>query len=343
MMILSSGHRVAILVILLIVIAVIMGIFRSQGGSAREFDVAMVNSSPIGIKEYKAAILHDRAKVFAYFQATYGAEDGPDFWESNLRGEVPLEWLKKAAMKTVVANKAEQLLAQEQGLLQDPSYSIFLDDLEKENERRKRDVEDGRPVYGPLRYEEEDFYMVRQAHLRAELKKKKTMQVDPAEVSRYYQEHLEDFRKGSMSKVYIFSLSLDTLEELKKKLDRGSDLETLVREYCSNRTTESCREQTFDSQTARTDSMLRSTLTSTARSLKKGEISPVFQERDAYYLLIGLDLKEGELMDLESVKGIIAEQLGNQSFEKWIGEQVKKADIVINEKQLGELRVHDLW
>jgi hypothetical protein len=340
----SPGHRVTSLVgLLLIVIAVIMGVIWWKEGSAREFNVAMVNGSPVGIQEFKVAVLHERAKVFGYFQVTYGAEDGPDFWESNLGGELPLERLKEAAMKNIVATKVEQLLAKEHGLLQDPSYSIFLDALEEENGRRKRDVANGRPVYGPLRYEEEDFYTVRQAHLRAELNKKNTMQVAPAEVNRYYQEHLEDFRKGGMSKVYMFSLPLDTLEELKKKLDKGSDLETLVQEYCRNRMAESCGEQTFDAHTARTDSMLRPILNSTARSLKKGEISPVIQELDAYYLLIGLDLKEGELMALESVQEMIAEQLGSQSFERWIEEQVTEAEIVINVKQLDELKVHDLW
>jgi hypothetical protein len=346
----GSRRRLPALYVLagILVTAVILWLAHTGGAGAQTPDpAATVNGAPVSMAEFRAAMRKERAKVMGYFQAQYGAEDSAVFWGKRFGdggGEVPLERLKQAALQRVVQDKVVQLLAVKAGALQDPGYGSYLKDLERENARRKKEADSGRPVYGPLQYEEGAYYEIRQSNIRSELLKKwgQEWQADPEETSRYYREHPEEFRKAGMIQAYKVTLPEALLLDMKDKLDTsGGNFEALAREACKDQPAEACGEVTFTAASARADSMLQPEAAAAAQQLEKGGISPVIKDRSGYSILKVLDKQGGDLVPLESVKAMIAEQLRNRAFEDWINRQIDEAD-VIKGKGLESISVKDL-
>ncbi|MBW5445710.1 hypothetical protein GE107_06475 [Cohnella sp. CFH 77786] len=140
-------------------------------GNPGERVIAYVNQEPIEVREFALFLDRAKANVFSYFHRKYGAEDSPSFWTSNFAGEVPLELAKRAAMEELAAVKVQQLMAREYGVLEDIGYGAFLENLSRENERRKQAARNGQAIYGPLQYDESGYYRYVYSNAVIELKK----------------------------------------------------------------------------------------------------------------------------------------------------------------------------
>lgn len=60
------------------------------------------------------------------------------------------ETIKARALEKLVRVKAAQQLAIRYGILNDISYSSFIEELNNENERRAKALESNEIIYGPL-------------------------------------------------------------------------------------------------------------------------------------------------------------------------------------------------
>ena len=173
--------------------------------------VATVNGEPVSLLEFRSVMLSERAKVVAYFQGVHGAEDSPDFWETAYDEEIPLERLKEATLRKLLVIKVGQIAARRQGLLQDLRYTSFLVELKQENERRRKELDRGRPIYGPRQYEENVYYELRQKQLLDDLKQamKERLGATEQELQAYYATNKRDFLKDDGISYY----SLDEVKE----------------------------------------------------------------------------------------------------------------------------------
>lgn len=68
--------------------------------------------------------------------------------------------------------KLAELAMKEYGLLKDISYRTFLDNLERENQRREESYQKEQVIYGPQKYGEGEYFAHTFANLEKELKKK---------------------------------------------------------------------------------------------------------------------------------------------------------------------------
>lgn len=117
-----------------------------------------VNGVEIANEEFKLYLDLNRARVADYFQQTYGAAHGKDFWEKEYGDENPLEHLVAAAKEELVRAQVEKQLAMQAGVLTDTSFEAFLREMKEEEDRRSDAHARGEPVYGPLRLELLSFY-----------------------------------------------------------------------------------------------------------------------------------------------------------------------------------------
>ncbi|NQX64030.1 hypothetical protein [Paenibacillus qinlingensis] len=179
---------------------------RSVNSQSDAVHVASVNGVAVEAREFSALLGAERSKTYAYFQDKYGAEDSTEFWNHSYNGEIPMEKITQSVLKQLVKRKVQQALGVQYGLLKDTSYSTFLEELRIENERRKKEVEGGRPVYGPKQVTEKVFYEMRQTQLLEDLKKKKASEtaISDQDISAFYEEHRNDFRRADVNRVNIF-------------------------------------------------------------------------------------------------------------------------------------------
>ncbi|MBB3126324.1 hypothetical protein FHS19_000978 [Paenibacillus rhizosphaerae] len=120
--------------------------------------IATVNGVPIQVNEFRRAITANKAGVISYFYEKYDAEPSLAFWTTVYGGETPLEMLKKRALQTSVNIKIQQIIAQEQGVLQDIGDDSFVQSLQRENKRRQTAVNQHQVVFGPKEYSEEAYF-----------------------------------------------------------------------------------------------------------------------------------------------------------------------------------------
>lgn len=60
--------------------------------------------------------------------------------------------------RKVLLIRAEQILLKEKGVIEDYSYTKFMEQLKKENEKRKEAIENNQVIYGPKQYDKKVYF-----------------------------------------------------------------------------------------------------------------------------------------------------------------------------------------
>lgn len=152
-----------------VLVSILTGVISYQG---ENLSVAKIDGEPISVREFRQILIKNRAGIYDYFKQKYGVEDSLKFWSTGYNGEVPAEIARKKTMDECVRIKLQQILARQKGLIQDISYTAFLKDLDAENKRRKKAVENGKALYGPIRYTESEYFNYVFSNMIIKLKEK---------------------------------------------------------------------------------------------------------------------------------------------------------------------------
>lgn len=159
-----------------------------------------VNGEPVYRNEFTLIQSWLKPEVFSYFAINHGAVDGPDFWGKKINGEIPSEVLTERTITELTRIVTEKLLMREYGIIDDISFAGFIEELEKENNRRKKAAAEGLPVYGPLQVDEKIYYEYLRTERVEKLKKNlavKKINITGKEINDYYCMNIEKFRKPS--------------------------------------------------------------------------------------------------------------------------------------------------
>ncbi|MGG1555775.1 peptidyl-prolyl cis-trans isomerase [Paenibacillus ferrarius] len=338
---------------------VLSGCMKLQAqGNADSAGVAFVNGQLVEAREFAAVLQGERSKTYAYFQDKYGAEDSPTFWKMNYQGEVPLAKIEKDVLQKMVRTKVQQVLAIQHGLLQDASYTAFLRELTQENERRQKEVNSGRPVYGPKQLTEKAYYDMRQSELLDDLKQQMSTGtvISDSDIQAYYDKNKKEFVQSGTTNVRLISIPFSTvdggaskkeaqssMQAILKRLEGGETFTAVTGAYCSSQPAKvACKEQQFSAATARQDVLASPKLTTAAKSLKKGEVSAVIDEQQALTLLYGWDQQADTLMPLEEVKSTIVAKLKDQAFERLLQDEINRAQLTLDEEVLRSVEANVL-
>lgn len=160
--------------------------------------VADIDGHRIPVREFALYLAQDRAATFSYFQQTYGAADGPRFWNASYGGRTPADYLRELALTDVTRATVILDLGRHTGLIPDAGYDAFLADWQAENIRRLKAVTAHQVIYGPVQYTETDYFSYILAEISAalpeELAASGTIRTSDTLLHAYYQAHLNSYR-----------------------------------------------------------------------------------------------------------------------------------------------------
>ncbi|MBB6735275.1 peptidylprolyl isomerase [Cohnella zeiphila] len=319
---------------------------RHQGGEADI--VATVNGEPIARQELLQAMREQKAKTAAYYRAQRGADAGPDFWTAPLRGEAPIEKLKRDALAQTVRLKVQQMMARQEGLTDDISYASVQKRLKAENERREKAGSGQSDVYGPRQYSEATYYSLLNSNLLGDLKTKLEgkMTWTDDQLHSYYEAHRADFADRDAIRADTATVSFSSgsgpdeadaekiVREIADGIDQGRSLAEAAKSYEGEAIVGTV---SIDADTAREISRKMPLLASKLQRLQAGQSTGPFLENGAYVCAVVVQRTKGEVRPFEAVKGVIEARLADEAYEALIDRSVAAAKVEIRPKPYGRL------
>jgi len=340
--------------LLCLVLAAACGAAADDPGAPADQWVAKVNGEPISARLFERRLVRNRAAAYRHFGQKYGVSDSADFWTRPHDGESPLDWLRKRTLEECVGIVVEQTLAREHGVLFDISYPTFLQALARENERRREALAAGEPVYGPQQYREDEYFDYLFANTVIELKRRLSATEFAAtdDVLREWYEQSKErlYRRGDRVVVWAISVPFwmpspervspegarAIAEELRAKLASDVTLEE-IRAACG--AAASVEETVFDDQGARADSLARVRARAEAMKLSPGEVSPVFEERTAYWVLKCVSRQPLGYRPFDEVRDNVRARYVDGRYEALVNDLVRRARVEVNAQVYQETRV----
>ena len=322
---------------------------RYESDEASASAVAMVNGNQISVQEFTRSLNNNKPSVVSYFKSKYGIEAGENFWNSNRSGEVPRDVLLKKALDEAVRIKIQQQLAKEKGLVKDISYSAFLAELNKENQRRTEDLSKGRPVFGPKQYQENQYFDYVFSNQIIKLKEKlgeKELKTSEDNLKKYYEAHLDLFKKGEIIKVAEVLLPADNkanpiiISDVQIRLSKGESPEAIVSDYKKQGVPDlKYGEVTYDSKKISESEDLNE-LQSAILNLKAGQVSNVILQDNIFVVVKNIDRKGDGYKPFADVKELVTSLLLDDEYKKLIDSRVEKAKIKANSEYLESVVIH---
>jgi hypothetical protein len=178
-------------------------------GTPTNEPAAIINQHEVSREEFQWFLQQERGAVFRVFNTASNAENGAAFRHKEQSGTTPRLMLQSNTLARVVREKVEQILFRELRLMPDISYAGFLSQLDRVNQEREQAARRGQVIYGPVRYNQLQFYEHRKATLRAQAIERLAAQSRPpseAELRKFYTQHLDLFRASPTYTVEVVTI-----------------------------------------------------------------------------------------------------------------------------------------
>jgi hypothetical protein len=158
----------------IIALSILLFEFASFGQSSKISGdtLILVNGEPITKSEFIQFSQIERANVIQHYRNTFNLEFSEEFWNTKCDGKSPKELLIERTIDTLVSIKIQQIIAEQKGLIDEVTYSSFLDKLTKENLRRAQAKQNNNPIYGPIQYGESVYFNYLFSNMVIRLKEK---------------------------------------------------------------------------------------------------------------------------------------------------------------------------
>lgn len=257
--------------------------------------VAKVTGEPIQKKEFLRQLNLERTTTFEYFKQKYNAEINENFWNTDFKGEVPINYARDKALTECINTKMQQIIAKKYGIVDDITYSKFLKDLLEENMRRENSVKNNQIIYGPKKYDENSYYIYVFSNLILKLKEKLAeSEYKPTDIQLmgFYEKVKGKLYKQEADikyKIIYISYSQqdgtlndadrnaanETMNNLKVLIDKGKSFEDVAK---SDPQKIKVEERTINNSTASSFSKVEPKLFETVKKLGVNQISDVLDE-----------------------------------------------------------------
>ena len=165
--------------------------------------VGTINGHPVSEQEYRVFAEEEKPMVISYFIRTHGAVQSPSFWNTAWGGELPTEVLAERVIRKIARTRVIQEMGIEHGIGQTvKSYDDFMAELKDVNAQRRKWVDEGRVIYGPVQYKPDFYCQMQLDQIFSTISKKLANApavdrlVSDAEVLAYYQRNKEHYAKG---------------------------------------------------------------------------------------------------------------------------------------------------
>jgi len=263
-----------------------------------------------------------------------------------------VETARENALKESIRIKVQQILFLDKDIQNDISYSSFLDDLERENKRRKNAIERKQVIYGPVQFNERDYFEYVFSNNVTAVKEKmkgRELHFSDDELVKFYETIKSEYFKNQDT-IRILRISIPyvdekgnvteaarkdakgKIEQVERRLENGEKFEELAAEYNTGVSMGNPVEQVFDSSSVRFDMQVNARILQEARRLQAGQVSGIIEENSYFYMIKCIDRRSMGYKQLEEVKGQVETLLLDKKYEELIDKLVEKAEIEINSK-----------
>lgn len=168
----TTYKKTFLAVVMFTLLLVIIIIYRHMNSIDSDAIVIKVDNEHITLEEFNYYLSHDIGYIKGYFYNKYNAEATKGFWEKEYNNENPKSMLINMTLEKLIKRKTIQGLFKEKELIKDISYKGYINYLKKFNKDREKAIEDNEPIYGPIQYEQRQFFEKLHEDLLEELKLK---------------------------------------------------------------------------------------------------------------------------------------------------------------------------
>lgn len=320
--------------------------------------VAAVNGEVIEAGEFRLISSQVKNKVFEQFKSEYKLSEpsyDDSFWSKEYGGKSPKDQVKKLAMEQLIQIKLIQSEAMKYGLIDHTDYSYFTKELVKENERRELAASRGEVIYGPVTYEELNYYNYLFDSLLTSLKKQMAANAfkfsDEEVIQQYNKDKEEKYKVADSIEIEQIAVTpssknepenspasqkaLAQMQSLAQRIAQGESFESVWQEQSKLQAVSKTLH--IDERNAITYEKHNPQLYAEILKLKAGEMSQIFNANGTYYLLKCTKRKQGGYMPLEEVKESVIRDMAEPRFQEWLASQVSHAKVEIFDKRLGRV------
>ena len=301
-----------------------------------------INISGISVNKNQYINVMNKQKYYVsqYFVEKYDAKITNDFWKEDFNGEIPYKILADKTIEELVKIHSIYNIAKEKGYIDSEEYKDFLARLNNENNIRKRNVKEGKPIYGLSEFTE-NLYLeyetdkIQKAYCND--LSNEGMEIPIEESKKYYDDNKaslfiknDDFEL-SFVKVYYAASDLNEKEikdiksrllEISKKIDDNNSLSSLalndeiLKNYLFGETV-------LSSELSAKEKVIGDVL-NISMELEGGEVSQVLDQNGCMYLVQCLSRVDYDYIPYEEVKENINKVLREQCYDEIINENAKK-------------------
>lgn len=316
--------------------------------------VVTIDGEGVSMREFELYLSKNTGDIYHHFYQNYGVEDGEGFWQGSYGNEQPLTLLKEKALKELLKVKTEQIIAKEEGLTKDISYEAFLLNYNAENERRKKAVANNEVIYGPVQYEEAQYYFYLHNYMLSELKdmfQKEGHKATEADIAAFYEREKES-RFPIQDKVTLEAITVhweseayketarDEAKKIAADLKEGRSWEVAIapdgEPVGTHRTSETI---IINEDVYKQYGMSRPGLMEVIDGMAQGDISHIIDEGTGFTIVTPRQIEEMGYRPLEEVAVQIKNQLAEEKFDALVAKRMEEATVVIERAVFDQITV----
>jgi parvulin-like peptidyl-prolyl isomerase len=319
--------------VLLIAVCLIVSSAKANAGDINDLDtVAMVGSNPVLYGEFNLIAMQKRSEIIRLYRNKYKLNYDANFWQTKVDGMTPDEALKKSVMDTLISIKAQQIIALELGLVDQISFSYFLNALEEENHRRHEAKNNNQVIYGPVTYSPTIYYNYIFSNMVLRLKE--TLAVKQFKITDHVLKCIYEadkdayYTQGEVIKFKLIRLKSDdqsTVEHVKSGLQQNKSIEELKRKgFIAD-----CESKTLDDSEYKReeDEGLPVLIEKEVRKLNLGQVSDLIKTGSNYFLVMPEDKRSLGFRDFEECKQYIRSKYINELYIGFIDQKIANSKI----------------
>ncbi|MCL2003073.1 MAG: peptidyl-prolyl cis-trans isomerase [Oscillospiraceae bacterium] len=305
--------------------------------------VATVNGEPVTFDEMTMVMGNFRVETAAYFFSRYGLEFTQGFWETEVDGTTPLEYIKEKALDFLVEKKVQQQFIRRRGLIGDFSHSAFLKALETENARRGETIAQGGVVYGVERFDPMTYYdylFINQVQSLLTERGDELFPVSYSDIERFYEENKSNFKLPDNLFLDAIIIPLNTADEdpyekalrAEQALLEGRDFDSVMREFNPDNEPYRVDLSGVDAQRA-----YDGIFADMAWGLSEGEVSVIFEWRGTWVILKCAERIPGGYTGIEGREHSILVEVRWEMYDAFAEQLKKEARVRIQNKAFDQL------
>ncbi|MDY4669072.1 MAG: hypothetical protein SO415_03595 [Oliverpabstia sp.] len=259
-----------------------------------------------------------------------------DFWTKEIDGQKPYELLDEIVTEKLLENYNLKTIAVEEKIVKDYNYQELMEQRDKENQEKKKGVQEGDVIYGLTSFDDSAYYEYWYSNLETQIKNqwiKENVKVTRGECQTYYDTHREDFSYDIGVTVLYAEIGFSSEEEketawktaevLGKEM-KEENPEKLLKKY-PNIYLEKLELNSLETQEGK--SGVYTQRWEIASQLSNGQVCQPYEQTNSICLMKCIKRIENGSIEFEKMESEIERYLQMQEAENYINREKEKIKV----------------